>query len=178
MRHRRQRRATPCATAALLVLLPLLGGPAVWAEDSVSAVVLRVLDGDTLEVRLEDGSVARIRLDGIDCPEKTQSHGLDARMATAQLVEGGRIRLNGHQRDKYGRLIAQVETPDGRSVNERLVEDGHCWWYRKYAPGHRRLERFEAEARAAGRGLWAEPNPIPPWEWRKRGRAEHGAEGG
>ena len=70
--------------------------------------------------------------------------------------------------DKYGRTIADVLLPDGTNVNHTLVKDGWCRWYRKYAPGDAILEELERRARASGLGLWADPHPVPPWEWRKR----------
>ena len=61
--------------------------------------------------------------------------------------------------------------PDGTNVNHTLVkEDGWCWWYRNYAPADTVLERLESEARAELKGVWADPQPVPPWEWRKRNR--------
>ena len=60
--------------------------------------------------------------------------------------------------------------PDGTHVNHTLVKDGWCWWYRKYAPGDTGLEGLEKEAREGRKGLWADPQPVPPWEWRKRSR--------
>ncbi len=64
----------------------------------------------------------------------------------------------------YGGLL-----PDG-NVNQKLVEQGWCWWYRKYAPRDTTLKRLEAGAREGRKGLWADPQPMPPWEWRKHGR--------
>jgi len=64
--------------------------------------------------------------------------------------------------------LADVLLSDGTNVNHELVKESWCWWYRKYAPGDTVLEGFEAEARDAERGLWADPQPVPPWEWRKR----------
>jgi endonuclease YncB( thermonuclease family) len=61
---------------------------------------------------------------------------------------------------------------DGTNVNHELVKDGWCWWYRKYAPRDTVLEGFEKEAREARKGLWADPQPVPPWEWRKRKERE------
>jgi micrococcal nuclease len=58
--------------------------------------------------------------------------------------------------------------PDGTNVNHTLVKDGWCWWYRKYAPGNTVLEGLEKEARKAKKDLWADPQPVPPWEWRKK----------
>jgi len=59
---------------------------------------------------------------------------------------------------------------DGTHVNHTLVKNGWCWWYRKYAPGDTVLEALEKEAREGRKGLWADPHPVPPWEWRRRPR--------
>ena len=71
-------------------------------------------------------------------------------------------------RDKYHRLLGEVVLPDGRMLNRELVRYGFCWWYRKYAPADTVLEKLEKDAREAKMGLWADPKPVPPWEWRKR----------
>ena len=60
--------------------------------------------------------------------------------------------------------------PDGTTVNQTLVKDGWCWWYRKYAPVDTVLEGLEFEAREGWNGLWADPQAVPPWEWRKGAR--------
>jgi micrococcal nuclease len=70
--------------------------------------------------------------------------------------------------DKYKRTLADVLLPDGTNANHTLVKEGWCWWYRKYAPGNMLLEELEIRARTSGIGLWADPRPVPPWEWRKR----------
>jgi hypothetical protein len=66
--------------------------------------------------------------------------------------------------------VAEVVLPDGKLLNHELVGQGMAWWYRKYAPADRELERLEQEARAAKRGLWSQPGAVPPWEWRKGGQ--------
>lgn len=73
-------------------------------------------------------------------------------------------------KDKYGRILADVLRADGTNVNHALVKDGWCWWYRKFAPEDTVLEQLETEARDARKGLWDDPEPVPPWEWRKRVR--------
>ena len=70
-------------------------------------------------------------------------------------------------RDRYGRTIADVQLPNGTNVNQELVKQGWCWGYRKYAPGDTAFEALENEAREGRKGLWADPLPVPPWEWRK-----------
>ena len=132
--------------------------------------VVGVSDGDTITV-LHNGRGEKIRLHGIDCPEKRQAFGNRAKQATSTLAFGKTVSLKTYGTDKYGRTIADVVLPDGKNVNQELVREGMCWWYRKFAPGDTTLERSEAEARNAKRGLWVEPNPVPPWEWRTLGRA-------
>lgn len=134
-----------------------------------SSLVTSVLDGDTIEV-LHNTRAERIRLNGIDCPEKGQAYGKKAKQAASALVFGKEVTLQIHGKDKYGRTVADVLLPDGTNVNQMLVKDGWCWWYRKYAPGNVILDELERRARAAGLGLWADPAPIPPWEWRKARR--------
>ena len=129
--------------------------------------VVAVTDGDTISV-LHNGKAERIRLNGIDCPEKAQPYGHKAKEAASALVFGKDVTLQTHGADKYGRTIGDVILPDGRNVNQELVREGMCWWYRKFAPGDATLERLETEAREAKRGLWADPHPVPPWEWRHR----------
>ncbi len=86
------------------------------------------------------------------------------------LVFGQKVAVNVMDQDRYGRTVAEVILPDGRVLNHELVKAGLAWWYRRYAPEDGTLAQLEANAKAAKRGLWAEPNPVPPWEWRKRER--------
>ena len=86
------------------------------------------------------------------------------------LAYGKQVTIQTHGLDKYTRTLADVLLPDGTNVNHTLGKDGWCWWYRKYAPGDTVLEGLEKEAREAKRGLWDDPHPMPPWEWRKRSR--------
>jgi endonuclease YncB( thermonuclease family) len=148
----------------------LLFVAATYAE-SVHSVV-SVLDGDTIEV-LRNNRAERIRLNGIDCPEKGQAYGKKAKQAASAFVFGKELTLQTHGKDKYGRTIADVFLPDGTNVNHMLVKDGWCWWYRQYAPTNSDLEKFEKDARDAKKGLWIDPAPVPPWVYRraKRGQA-------
>jgi endonuclease YncB( thermonuclease family) len=64
-------------------------------------------------------------------------------------------------------VVAEILFPDGRHLNRELVRAGFAWWYRRYAPHDAELEQLEAEAGAAKRGLWANPQPVAPLEWRR-----------
>ena len=129
--------------------------------------VISVLDGDTLEV-LHNQHPERIRLSGIDCPEKGQAFGQRAKHAASALAFGKQVTIQTRGHDKYRRTLADVLLPDGMNLNQELVRQGVCWWYRKYASGDTVLEGLEKDAREGRRGLWADPQPVPPWEWRKR----------
>ena len=148
-----------------VLLIVLLAVPVLAGEYSGS--VVSVLDGDTVDV-LHNGKAERIRLNGIDCPEKRQAYGQKAKQAASALVFGKAVTLHTFEKDKYGRTIGDVLLPDGTNVNQELVKEGWCWWYRKYAPGNTELEQLEKDAREGKKGLWVDPQPVPPWEWRKR----------
>ncbi len=115
---------------------------------------------------LHNGVGEKIRLHGIDCPEKRQAFGNRAKQFTSKLVFGETVTVEVVDRDRYGRTVADVLLPDGRSLNRELVRAGFAWWYRRYAPDDETLKQLEHEARAARRGLWADAEPVPPWEWR------------
>lgn len=94
----------------------------------------------------------------------------NAKHAAADLAFGKEVTIQTHGKDKYGRTLGDVILPDGTNVNHELIKDGWWWWYRKYAPEDTVLEGLEQEARDAKKGLWADPQPVPPWGWRKKSR--------
>lgn len=153
---------------ALLVLtLPI--SPQTHA-DSLDGKVVRILDGDTVEVLDARKRTHRVRLAGIDAPESKQPFGAKAKRALSSLVGGKTLTVDWHKRDRYDRLVGKLML-DGADVNLALVRAGYAWWYREYAgeqsPSDRRLyEAAEKAARRDGVGLWSDPRPIAPWDWR------------
>ncbi len=127
-----------------------------------------VTDGDTVRV-LAGRRMLKVRLFGIDCPERGQDFGRKAKQFTSSLVFGKQVRLQSQGKDRYDRTIAWVWVDDV-CVNKELVRNGLAWWYRKYAPHEWELSTLEAKARKARIGLWSMPKPIPPWEYRKSQR--------
>jgi len=140
------------------------------------AKVHRVLDGDTI-IAISRWRKLVIRLGAIDCPEYGQHWGDTAKYGLIKLIGGRTIRIEQHDKDKYGRMVATIYVQsDGErewvNVNARLVTLGHAWVYRQfytYLPKHRRdeLNKLERWARTKRVGLWRTPNPIPPWDWRR-----------
>jgi endonuclease YncB( thermonuclease family) len=153
----------------LLSILLLVFLPSFSVASDFSGRVVAVLDGDTIEV-LHTGKADRIRLAGIDCPEKKQPFGQRAKQATSALSFGQHVTVRSAGKDRYRRTLGTVELTDGTNLNYELVRQGWCWWYWKYAPDEIVLAVLEMSAREAKKGLWVDPSPVPPWEWRKRSK--------
>ncbi|MFZ8466570.1 thermonuclease family protein, partial [Staphylococcus aureus] len=82
--------------------------------------------------------------------------------AASDLAFGKQVTIRVRERDRYGRTVAEVVLPDGRSLNREMVRSGMAWWYRQYAPADRDLAAEESRAKASGTGLWSQPSPVPP----------------
>ena len=134
--------------------------------DRFTATVIRVLDGDSIQVRHE-GKIKEVRLFGIDCPEYRQAFGEEARRHTRRLALRKEVTIETVGKDRHHRLLAEVKLPDGRSLNRELVRAGLAWWFRRYSEDPA-LKKLEEEARTKKRGLWVMPKPEPPWKFRKR----------
>ena len=136
---------------------------------SVICLVVGVTDGDTLKVRCGvPGAYEQItiRLAEIDAPERRQAYGERSHQALAQLCFKVDAVIKPTTKDRYGRTIARVEC-NGEDASAKQVRAGMAWAYTKYLtdPG---IQQLELDARGAKVGLWADADPIPPWEWRKR----------
>lgn len=145
-----------CLTCVVLVA----SAPWGWTAEFKGKVTL-VTDGDTLKV-LKRGDEVHLRIAGIDCPEKKQAFGRTAREFTADLATGKVVIVREVTRDWCDLTVAEVILPDGRNLGHVIVEAGLAWWSRENAPNDHALELLEADVRITGRGLWADPRPIPP----------------
>jgi endonuclease YncB( thermonuclease family) len=139
--------------------------------------------GDTIRVLSGDNQQIRVRLAFIDAPERKQAFGQRAKQAMSALVFGKDVELRPHTVDRYGRLVAVVYV-DGQDAGLELLKQGLCWVYEKYvreAPLELEASYRAAQALAQSDklGLWQDPDPVPPWEWRKakkeRSRMAQGA---
>jgi endonuclease YncB( thermonuclease family) len=128
--------------------------------------VVGVSDGDTITV-LVNREARKVRLYGIDTPERKQAFGMKAKQFTSSLAFGKNVTVTVMNKDRYGRYVAIVRLDDGRILNRELVRHGYAWWYSSYAPKDKELQALEHEARLHKRELWSDPKPIAPWEFRR-----------
>lgn len=160
--------------AVLMVGLAAGSQPAIAeataATSTLRATVVRVLDGDSLQVRLDSGPI-EVRLHAADAPEYDQPGGREARHALEhRLAPGTIVELEPIEQDRYERIVAVVHA-GADDVNAWVVQQGHAWAYRHYTTDERYCH-WEDDARQAQRGLWRLPasTRIAPWDWRRRAR--------
>lgn len=132
--------------------------------------VVRVVDGDTVYALESGGLEKKLRLFGIDAPERGQPFGAKAKKALISLCQNQNLQLRVHGKDRYGRLLAELILPAGENINTKMLERGLAWWYERYAPTREDFKRAQQIAKSRGRGLWVDPRPTPPWTWRKNRR--------
>ena len=154
--------AGPPVAVVILMLAQLSSVSEVFQAECVG-----VADGDTLTV-LQGKRQIKLRLEGIDCPELHQSFGTRARQFTSNLVFGKKVTVSAQYLDRIGRTVSRVSV-NGKDVSLALVEAGLAWHYRRYSSDPL-LAKAEAQARRLKKGLWSDPRPVPPWEWRRPNR--------
>ena len=148
---------------ALLLLLSF----SLFAEE-IRGRVVRVADGDTVTLLSTSATQHKIRLQGIDAPEKKQAFGNASRKFLADLVADREVRVTYAKRDRYQRILGTVYLDDS-DVNLEMLRAGMAWHYRKY-DSNPAYAQAESAARAAKRGLWQDKNPTEPEAFRKAKR--------
>jgi len=172
------RRAAARALLCVLALAAAPGGLSVpaaartAASAPIAAVAVGVDDGDSFVARKHDGAKIRVRIAGIDAPEKSQPWAAIARQRLRALLVGREVRIQPLKTDPWGRYVALVEV-EGEDPALAMIEDGLAWHFARYdrdlPPALRpRYALAEAQARERGLGLWQAPDPEPPWAFRKR----------
>lgn len=150
----------------LLTAVPLQAAPKVpVVERTLAGKVVAVTDGDTVRV-LVDGRELRVRLEGIDAPESKQAYGQRSKQALSELVFGKHVRLDVTGKDRYGRTLGLLYVDD-EPVNVRMILEGMAWHY-AYFNAEPTFAAAEKQAREARAGLWSDPDPVPPWEFRRQ----------
>lgn len=133
-------------------------------EFDIAGKVVRVVNGDTVHVFEGEGVQTKVNLFGIDAPNRNQAYYTQARDALAGMIAGQEVGVALVEHDQSGRTVGTIYL-DGKNINRAMVQRGYAWWSRKYAKYDRSLQEAERYARAQKLGLWADTNPVAPWEW-------------
>jgi endonuclease YncB( thermonuclease family) len=149
-----------------ILLIGLVIAQSAYSDDLITARVIGVTDGDNLTVIGSDNKQTLIRLHGLDCPELTQPFGEQAKEFASNLCFGKIIMYRMVGIDRFDRTIATVFLADSTEVNLEILKAGYAWYNSRYDKRQDYVDA-EEEARRTGAGLWADPDPTPPWEWRR-----------
>lgn len=152
------------ATCTLAVAVSALGA-------QIHGVVVGVSDGDTITLLDEQRVAHKVRLSGIDAPEKRQDFGQRSKHNLSAMAFGRQADVETSKVDRYGRWVGKVVV-DGKDLNLRQIEAGLAWHYKAYEREQTAADRqayaaAEDKAKRLGRGLWALPAPQPPWDFRR-----------
>ena len=153
-----------------VILISLLACSSVHAG-VIAGILVRIADGDTVVVLDANKVQYKIRLVGIDAPEKKQAYGQKSKENLSDLVAGKYVVVEYDKLDRYKRVLGKILL-SGKDINLEQVSAGLAWHYKKYQSNQTKADRLsysdaEVNARSNKRGLWNDPNPIAPWEFRK-----------
>jgi micrococcal nuclease len=128
--------------------------------------VIKIVDGDTFDMLTKEKNTLRIRMNGIDCPERKQDFYQSAKNALAGYIFNNEVKLAITGRDRNKRIIATVYC-NGENINLSMIQNGYAWHYKKYSTDTV-YAKAEQQARLARKGLWRMDHPIAPWDFRKK----------
>jgi len=135
-------------------------------------MVVGVSDGDTIKV-MQAHKEVKVRLYGIDCPERGQPFSRKAKEFTSDMVFGKIVEVHRMDTDRYGRTVALVVL-NKALLNEELLKAGLAWVYNYYCSEQicESWKNYQLRAKFEKRGIWSEPDPVPPWEYRRKNRGQ------
>lgn len=145
-------------------LLLLVSSPLLAQAGTLSGRVISVVDGDTLHLLTPAHHDIKVRLAEIDAPEKKQAFGMRSKQSLSDMCFGKDASIDNKGLDRYGRTIGRI-TCAGTDANVEQVRRGMAWVYDKYATDMS-LYQLQNKARELHLGLWSDPSPEPPWQWR------------
>ena len=155
------------------ILIPLITIFFSFSIDAKELIVqvIKVVDGDTITILDANKEQFKIRLSGIDAPEKKQAFGNVSKQSLSEMIAGKEVTIDYNKRGRYGRIIGKVLL-DSKDINLEQVKRGLAWHYKQYEReqevGDRALyAQEEYLAQKDNLGLWKDKNPIPPWDFRK-----------
>lgn len=157
------------AGLVLMTAFALLPSTAFSADETMNAKVKRVIDGDSILVVDDNDVQYEAQLEGIDAPEIKQEFGKESMETLTKLLKDQKVKLTWGSKDTYDRLLAQVYLDD-KHINHEMLRLGMAWHFKRYNKSEE-LAKLEMEAKQAKKGLWAQPSPVAPWDYRKENKA-------
>ncbi|MCB5191848.1 thermonuclease family protein [Methylobacillus arboreus] len=141
--------------------------------DTITGKVIHIADGDSLTI-MANNTQHKVRLLGIDAPERNQAYGKQARVALNRAINGKNVTVDWNKRDDYGRIVGKV-VYNGQDINLQQIQKGMAWHYKYYEreqePEDRsRYAQAEYQAKRDKQGLWQDASPVPPWQYRRTKR--------
>jgi len=132
-------------------------------SNSETGQVVGIIDGDTYDILLDGHKTVRIRMEGIDAPEKGMPFYKKAKKYLSDLCFGKTVRLEIRDTDKHGRKVAFGYLEDGTELSHEMIKAGFAWHFKKYNSDED-LAELEIEAQNAKIGIWSIENPMSPWD--------------
>jgi endonuclease YncB( thermonuclease family) len=141
------------------------------ASGEISGTAVKIIDGDTYDLLLASNNTERIRLAGIDCPERTQDFYQVAKNRLGEICLDKTLTVRYKERDRNGRIVGHTYLDDGTWVNAQLIREGLAWHFLRYSSDST-LAGAERSARAAKKHIWSLPEPMAPWDFRSAQRSK------
>ena len=151
----------------LIILFFLINFCSNLYSQTYTGKVIGIKDGDTVVVLDSLNYQTTLRLAEVDCPEKSQAFGTRAKQFTSDEIYLKQVKYIVTDIDRYGRSIAKIYYDNNKYLSEEIIRNGFGWQYKKYSTS-KLLAKLEEEARKNKRGLWIDPNPIYPSDWRRK----------
>ena len=158
-------RASAILNRLIVVLVLLFSLATVCSAQRFNVKVVSISDGDTFTGLNSDNLQIKIRIYGIDAPEKKQAFGNKSKECLSSYIFGKTVTVDVQSQDSWGRYIAYVYTPDGRDVSLLMLQEGMAWHFVKY-DNTSRYSSAEIDARRLKKGLWSDKYPVAPWDFR------------
>ena len=152
--------------ALLILTFFCIQSTIVLSQDILKGTATNIYDGDTFTLVAEDGTKSKIRIVGIDAPEKNQDFGIKSRDYARSILQDKKLTVYLEPGETYGRKLGIVITDDGLHFNYEMVANGYAWWYDAYSKD-KYLEAAFEKAKSNKIGLWATTDPQAPWQWRR-----------
>ena len=140
--------------------------PTILFAQVISGKVVKIADGDTFTLLVNNHDQVKVRLDGIDAPEKKQAFGNKAKQYLSSMIWGTAVTVKVLKKDRYGRSIGKVSTSRFKDVNLEMIKAGYAWHYKEYNDD-KTYASAEVSARKNKKGLWQDKNPVKPQDFRK-----------